>query len=72
MSDDNNSRSRPVGRRPLGDGGPAAQVNVRLPPGTFDRVHARANAERRQVPDLMRRAVDRYLAGPPSDEDDDR
>jgi hypothetical protein len=71
MSDDTASRSRPVGRRPLGDSGPAAQVNVRLPPETFDRVHARATAERRQVPDLMRRAVDRYLAAPPAPDGDD-
>jgi len=60
-----------MGRPPLGPG-TSTPVNVRLSPRDYDRAHAQASAERRSVPELMRRAVDRYLAGRPRDDDDDR
>ena len=68
MTEDPPRRGRPPGGAEV----KSTPVNVRLSPRDYDRAHAQASAERRSVPDLMRRAVDRYLAAPPRDDDDDR
>lgn len=58
-----------IGRPPLGDG-PSAPVNVRMAPAQYDAAHARATRERCNVPELVRRAVSRYLQAPDEDADD--
>lgn len=69
MSDEPERDRRKGGRPALGDGA-SASVTVRLPAATYDAVHARAGAERRNVPALMRAAVARYLADPDHERDE--
>jgi hypothetical protein len=48
------------GRPPLDDdGGPSAQLSVRLPPREFDRLYQRAQRARVTVPELLRRDIRR-------------
>ena len=60
-------RRRRNGRPPIGEGA-SVPVTVRMAPATYDATHARAAAERRGVPDLVRAAVARYLAEPLDDD----
>lgn len=66
---DQQPERRPRGRPSLGPGGESDRVNVRMSPATYTAAHARAGVERRSVPDLVRRAVGRYLAEPDEPED---
>lgn len=59
---------RRPGRPSLG-AGPSVAVTVRMAPEKYDAAHARMITDRREsVPDLVRLAVDRYLASPPDDD----
>lgn len=45
-----------------------APVNVRMSAPAYDAAYRRATAERRSLPELVRRAVSRYLAEPDDDD----
>jgi hypothetical protein len=71
MSDHERERERRRSGRPALGEGPSTPVCVRMPPATYDAVHARAGAERLGVPALVRAAVAQYLASPGGERDDD-
>lgn len=54
---------RPVGRPRTVGGGPAQTVTVRLDPDRISAVRERAEREHTSASEIMRRALDHYLAG---------
>lgn len=51
--------SKRVGRPPLADNDPSANVQLRVPGSLYDRIYAEASRERLSVPDIIRRALER-------------
>lgn len=58
-----NTTFRPVGRPRTVGGEPAETVTVRLDPARVSAVRERAEREHTSASEIMRRALDRYLAG---------
>lgn len=58
---------KPRGRPPLVDGDETTPVTIRVPTKLYERTCQRADHERLNVPETIRRAIKRYV-GEPEDE----
>jgi hypothetical protein len=58
-------RPRRAGRPPLGDG-PSWRVQFRVDAATYATLQARARTEKREISEIARTALERYLHGEPA------
>ncbi|HET8630067.1 MAG TPA: ribbon-helix-helix protein, CopG family [Thermomicrobiales bacterium] len=59
-------RPRRVGRPPLG-GQPSRRVQFRVDAATYAILQERAQTERREISEIVRAALERYLSGEPAE-----